>query len=285
VWANPLPPGSSVRTYYSRDYRQDYKGTRVRTLPQIYHAGLGALARYRELREFLTPGSTILDVGCGGGELVYILRRLGYDARGVEPDTVYSEQARRDLGLPVQTGFVEDIDLPDRTLNVVLMYHVLEHVAAPVALLSRLRRSLADAGFLVVEVPNIEARREAPMTRFHVAHLHYFNPDTLSAVARAAGFGVHRMSVSEDGGTVTGIFTPQPASDPPQPSPETYRRITGILRAHSNRAYYLSRTPYVRMRERLRTYWRKRTTAARFGSGKDILESLVAGISPRSERQ
>jgi len=216
---------------------------------------------------------------------VYILRRLGYDARGVEPDAVYSEQARRDLGLPVQTGFVEDIDFPDGALDLVLMYHVLEHVPAPVALLARLRRCLAGDGLLVVEVPNIEARGEAPMTRFHVAHLHYFNPDTLPAVARAAGFGVHAMRVSGDGGTMTGIFTPRAMSDPPRQSPETYRRIMETLRSHSNRSYYLSRTPYVRMRERLRTYWRKRTIAARFGSGKEILESLVAGVSPRVEKQ
>lgn len=287
VWANPPPTQGSVRTYYSDEYRCDYKGTKRRTLPQIYYAGLGAIARYRTARELLTPGAAVLDIGCGGGELVYLLRRFGIDAQGVEPDAIYSEQARRDLGLPVRTGFVEDMAFPNRSFSVMLMYHVLEHIDGPVALLARLRPLLTDDGLLVVEVPNIEATREAPMTRFHVAHLSYFNPDTLAGVGRAAGFGVREVRVSDDGGTMTAMFTARPgparAGDPTGPevahSPAVYRHITETLRHHTTASYYLSATPYLRMVGRLRTYVRKRAVSRRFTGGKQILDSLFADAS------
>ena len=194
VWANPPAVEHAVRTYYSEEYRQDYKGTPARTLPQIYHAGLGALARYRAIAHRLAAGDAILDVGCGGGELVYLLRRLGFDATGIEPNRALSEAARSVLGLPVRTGFVQDFDFPEGAFRAILMYHVLEHVDTPLAVLGRLRRWLRDDGRLIVEVPNIEARFEAPITRFHVAHLFYFSPATLEAIARRRDSGSRRCA-------------------------------------------------------------------------------------------
>jgi 2-polyprenyl-3-methyl-5-hydroxy-6-metoxy-1,4-benzoquinol methylase len=280
VWANPLPARNAVRTYYSEEYRRDYKGTPARTLPQIYHAGLGALARYRAMAHLVSAGDAILDVGCGGGELVYLLRQLEFDAAGIEPDRTFSEAARSGLGLPVQTGFVQDFDFPERAFRAILMYHVLEHVDDPMAILGRLRRWLRDDGVLIVEVPNIEAQREAPITRFHVAHLFYYSPATLGAMARAAGFGVEEVRLSEDGGMIIGTFRPHAVGAQPPVSADTYRRTKGVLQHHTNLRYYLSRTPYVRMAGRLATYCRKRMVARRMTTGKETLDTLFRDIRP-----
>jgi 2-polyprenyl-3-methyl-5-hydroxy-6-metoxy-1,4-benzoquinol methylase len=278
VWANPPPAQQAVRTYYSEQYRREYKGTPRRTLPQIYNAGRGALARYRRIRQLLRSDGAVLDVGCGGGELVYLLRRLGFDASGIEPDRSYSESARSDLGLPVQTGFIQDLDFPDGAFSLILMYHVLEHVDRPVEILGRLRRWLSDDGVLVVEVPNIEAQREAPITRFHVAHLFYYSPDTLSAMAAAAGLGVRDVSLAADGGTITGLFTRQ-ATGASFASPDTYRRTRDVVRRHTNTRYYLSPTPYARMGQRLAVYVRKQMAARRASSAREILDGLFAGVT------
>jgi 2-polyprenyl-3-methyl-5-hydroxy-6-metoxy-1,4-benzoquinol methylase len=278
VWANPPPPHAEVRTYYTDEYRQDYKGTPSRTLPQVYHAGRGAIARYRSIAHLLTPGGAILDVGCGGGELVYLLRTLGYDASGIEPDRSYSEAARAVLGLPIQTGFVQDCRFPDGAFRVILMYHVLEHVDSPIAVLAHVRRWLSEDGVLLVEVPNIEAQREAPITRFHVAHLFYFSPATLRATAEAAGLGLGGMRLAADGGTITGMFHRDAAGRPPTISAETYRRTREILQHHTNLRYYLSRTPYVRMGERLGIYLRKRLVASRMTNGRETLDLLFKDV-------
>jgi 2-polyprenyl-3-methyl-5-hydroxy-6-metoxy-1,4-benzoquinol methylase len=280
VWANPLPVQKTVRTYYSEEYRQDYKGTPERTLPQIHHAGLRALFRYHEIAPLLTTGQTILDVGCGGGELVYLLRRLGFDATGIEPDRSYSEAARSVLGLPVETGFVQDFDFTDGSFGAILMYHVLEHVDSPIAILARLTRWLRDDGVLILEVPNIEARFEAPITRFHVAHLFYYSPETLQAVARASGFRVEEVHLSEDGGTIIGTFRPHAGEQPLAVSAENYRRTKGMLQRHTNLRYYLSRTPYLRMAGRLATYCRKQIVARRMTNGKETLDTLFRDVPP-----
>jgi len=280
VWANPPPAQHTVRTYYSDEYRRDYKGTPARTRPQIYHAGLGALARHRAMAHLVAAGDPILDVGCGGGEMVYLLRRLGFDAAGIEPDRSYSAAARSVLGVPVQTGFVQDFDFPEGAFGAILMYHVLEHVDDPIAILGRLRRWLRDEGVLIVEVPNIEARFEAPITRFHPAHLFYYSPATLEAVARASGFAAEEVVVSEDGGMITATFRPQAGEQQPALSAETYRRTKGVLQHHTNRRYYLSRTPYLRMAGRLATYCRKQIFARRRATGKDTLDALFRDVQP-----
>jgi 2-polyprenyl-3-methyl-5-hydroxy-6-metoxy-1,4-benzoquinol methylase len=280
VWANPPPAESVVRTYYAEEYRQDYKGTPTRTRPQIYHAGLGALARYRSIAHLLTADDAILDVGCGGGELVYLLRGVGFDATGIEPDRSFSEAARSALGLPVQTGFVQDFDFPERAFGAVLMYHVLEHVDRPIAVLTRLRRWLRDDGVLIVEVPNVEAPREAPITRFHVAHLFYYSPATLEAMAKASGYAVDQMRLSQDEGTIVGIFRPVPGRSQPAVSAAAYRHTKEMLERHTNLRYYLSRTPYVRMAGRLATYCRKQIVARRMATGRDILDALFRDAQP-----
>ena len=71
--------------------------------------------------------------------MVYVLRHLGFDAVGLEPDEQYARHAREALGVPVSTGFVQDASFPPDSFDVVTMYHALEHVEDPLAILSRLR--------------------------------------------------------------------------------------------------------------------------------------------------
>jgi hypothetical protein len=115
------------------------------------------------------------------------------------------------------------------------------------------------------------------MTRFHVAHLSYFSPETLAAVGRAAGYGVESIALSPDGGTITAIFRPQ--SDPQSfESCHAYQRIKDTLRGHTNLRYYASATPYLRMNQRLMTYLRSRRIARRFATGKELLDALYRDV-------
>ena len=117
-----------------------------------------------------------------------MLRKLGFDASGLEPDEQYARHAREALGVPVATGFVQDAAFPAGSFDVVTMYHALEHVEDPSAILSRLRGWMADQGVLLIEVPNVEAVCIAPAHRFHFAHFYNFNRDALEALGRKAGF-------------------------------------------------------------------------------------------------
>jgi len=276
VWSNPRPGEDEVRRYYSREYRMDYKGIATPSLRHIARSGRGAMNRCRDLAPFLKPGDRVLDAGTGGGEMVYALRRLGFDAMGLEPDERYARHARETLGVPVETGFVQDRSFPSGRFDVITMYHSLEHVEDPVGILTTLRRWLSEGGRLLVEVPNVEARCIHPRHRFHFAHFYNFNRVTLEATGRRAGLEPVRTSTSPDGGNLITVFMASGSSRAPQALPGNYERVSQIVRGHTAAGYYLSAAPYAGPLGRLRSFLKDRAAARGRATAREVLDSLIA---------
>ncbi len=275
VWSNPRPSEDEVRRYYSREYRLDYKGHRTPSLRHTARSGRGALNRYKVLAPFLKAGDRVLDAGAGGGEVVYVLRRRGFDASGLEPDEHYAQYARAQLGVPVDTGFVQDIAFPEHTFNVITMFHALEHVEDPTRILRTLRTWLVESGLLLVEVPNVEARCVSPAHRFHFAHFYNFNRDTLEAFGRKTGFVPLKTDYSPDGGNLVSVFRRVPDERPIDRLEGNYERVAGAIRGQTSAAFYGSAAPYAGAVGRLRAYLTDRWAARGATAPKDVLETLL----------
>lgn len=253
VWTNPRAPVAEIDRYYEDAYRADYTGSAAPGRRKLLRGLIGARERLDALRRFLPDGASVLDVGCGAGELVFLLRRRGFDAAGVEPGADYADFARRVLGVPVQTATVDTAVVEPASLDAVTLYHALEHVADPKAVLSRVRTWLKVNGALVVEVPNVDSTVQAPAHRYHFAHLYHFSGATLGAIGQAAGYGVVDTSYSADGGNVICVFRRVDGPVPPPARLTTAAIRTGeILRSHTVVRHYLSATPYRRAVNRLR---------------------------------
>jgi SAM-dependent methyltransferase len=275
VWSNPRPPADEVRRYYSREYRLDYKGQTAPSLRHTARSGRGALNRYHMLVPFLNRADRVLDAGAGSGEVVYVLRRFGFDASGLEPDERYARHAREALGVPVQTGFVQDISFPPGGFNVITMYHALEHVEDPCAILSRLRTWLADDGRLLVEVPNIEARCIAPSHRFHFAHFYNFNRATLEGVGRKAGFEPIKTTTSPDDGNLIAVFRRSTAPIDSEVDSRNYRRVRDVVKKHTMFDYYGSSAPYAGPIGRLRAFLTDRRATRGCQTPREVLDALI----------
>lgn len=103
-----------------------------------------------ELATFRTAGR-LLDVGCGTGSLLVEARARGFEVTGVEPAADGIAFARTRYGLDdVRAGLLEDADLPEGAFDVVVAYHVVEHVFDLDATVARLRRLLVADGVLVI---------------------------------------------------------------------------------------------------------------------------------------
>lgn len=280
VWSNPRPATAQVRRYYSAEYRLAYKGRPTPSLRHVARAARGAMNRYAGLKPFLRAGEVVLDVGAGAGELVYVLRRFGYDARGIEPDEQYARHAREALGIPVQTGFVQDAGFPPESVDVVTMYHCLEHFEDPGGVLRAARAWLRPGGRLAVEVPNVEATCLAPRHRFHFAHFFSFNAATLEALARKAGFEPLAAVTSSDGGNLFSVFGAASGTGPVQELAGNCARIVSRLRAHRAAFFYLSRTPYTHALARLRDHLSDSGTARACRDAREVLDLAVSRRSP-----
>jgi len=281
VWSNPRPSGADVRRYYSSEYRIDYKGHSTPSMRHTARSGRGALNRYRALAPFLKPGNRVLDAGAGGGEVVYVLRKLGFDASGLEPDEQYARHARETLGVPVATGFVQDAVFPPGSFDVVTMYHALEHVEDPSAILSRLRGWVVEDGVLLIEVPNVEAVCIAPAHRFHFAHFYHFNRVTLEALGRKAGFEPVQTTASSDQGNLTSVFRAVSTAQAPRFDSANYSRVVSVVKGHTSRRYYCSASPYTGPVNRLRAYLQDRRAARGCDAPKQMLDKLILGNAQR----
>ena len=276
AWSDPRPNEDEVKKFYTQDYRIAYKGTYQPKLKHVYRAGNGAMQRFLFLRDIINPGDSIFDIGAGAGEFVYLLRKLGYDAKGIEPNEGYGLYAKTQLNLPIEIGFAQQIDPRENRYSLVTMHHVLEHLDDPFLILTRVRELLIEPGFLVVEVPNIEGTCFAPLHRFHAAHLYSFNPETLEAIGRKAGFSVHKKQVSIDGGVITVIFrAAENCGEVDGAIPGNYEKIVKTLKRHTTRSHYLTASPYIRPIQRLRMSINERLAIRKQTSGQAVLDQII----------
>ena len=254
VWTNPRPAVAEIDRYYEAEYRADYSGASKPARRKILRGVLGARDRIRMLRPYLRSGATVLDVGSGAGELVFLLRRERIDASGLEPGAEYAEFARRILGVPVQTATVHTAVVQASSRDLVPMFHCLEHVADPKAVLATVRDWLTPDGHVVVEVPNIESTVQAPSHRFHYAHLYHFTGSTLAGLGEAVGLRAIRIEYSSDGGNVIVLFRREHDHQARHPAGLAAQaaRLRSVLLTHTALRHYGSPTPYLRAAARLR---------------------------------
>jgi SAM-dependent methyltransferase len=140
----------------------------------------------------------LLDFGCGGGSFLHRMNRLGWRAIGLDISSVAIERVRGRLGLDALVGTLPHPELPAGGFDVLTMWHSLEHVHDPLAVLKSAHRLLAPGGRLLVAAPNIDS---LPFRYFGPAwygldlprHLTHFTPVTLQAMLKRAGFRVRRV--------------------------------------------------------------------------------------------
>jgi SAM-dependent methyltransferase len=133
----------------------------------------------------------VLDLGCGRGEFLSLLREAGIEAKGVDVDADMVAYARGE-GLEVEhTGAVEYLEgLPDGSLGGVFAAQLLEHLPAAtvVRLLELAAAKLRPGGLLVAETINPLSPLALRNYFADLTHAQPLVPETLELLARQAGF-------------------------------------------------------------------------------------------------
>jgi len=133
----------------------------------------------------------VLDIGCGRGELLMLLREKGIDARGIDADADMVAFARGE-GLDVeQADLVEHLDrLDDASLGGIFMGQVVEHLppAVLVRSLELAARRLRPGGVLVAETINPLSPIALRNYYADLTHAQPLVPETLELLARQSGF-------------------------------------------------------------------------------------------------
>jgi SAM-dependent methyltransferase len=169
-----------------------YRGTEAEIRERI--------SRYLPYLQALPDGAPVLDLGCGRGESLALLRDHGIAGRGVD-SSARMVQLCRERGLAAEVGdlFEALAGAPEGSLGGVVSFHVIEHL--PAAALDRLvrlaYRALRPGGVLVLETPNplsvVVAARNFWLDPTHVRPVH---PESLRLMYELAGFdSVERLDL------------------------------------------------------------------------------------------
>jgi SAM-dependent methyltransferase len=154
------------------------------------------LARFDRRRlSLLGPArGSLLDVGAGRGRFVAAARAAGWAASGIEPSERGVSAAASVYGVSLERGGLADAS---GTWDVVVLWHVLEHLDDPGAALALLSSLVAPGGTLLVGVPNLASvqARIGGSRWYHLdlpRHRTHFTPAGLRALLERHGFAVER---------------------------------------------------------------------------------------------
>lgn len=103
--------------------------------------------------------SEILDVGCGRGEWLEVLKEAGLQARGIDTNRILVERCRSlSLDVSESEALTHLRSLADDGLNAVTAFHFAEHLPLKtlIRFLDEVGRVLKPGGFLILETPNPE---------------------------------------------------------------------------------------------------------------------------------
>jgi 2-polyprenyl-3-methyl-5-hydroxy-6-metoxy-1,4-benzoquinol methylase len=233
IYLNPRPSPSEIHVYYPTEYypleesserktidrffkrvskwlkkriREDFYGypgptssrsrrflRRLALYPEYWHLKWAG----REIIPFRGEGR-VLDVGCGPGRLLRVLRDQGWETYGVDFSPVAVEYATKKHGLNVKLGKLEEASYKGDFFDVVMFHHSLEHVYEPVETLREAHRTLKPGGLLLIMIPNAGSFEARVFGKWWVhwdvpRHLFHFNKKTMALLLEKAGFQLMKI--------------------------------------------------------------------------------------------
>jgi O-antigen chain-terminating methyltransferase len=148
--------------------------------------------RQRIYRDTLAGRTRVVDLGCGRGELLELLRDLDVPAYGVDVDAGFVEQARvKGLEVVQQEAVTHLRSLEPGAVDTIVSSHLIEHLAATTLfeLIELAAEKVGEGGLVIFETPN-PTSLFAGSVNFHrdPTHVHPIHPDTLVFLCERAGF-------------------------------------------------------------------------------------------------
>lgn len=166
----------------------------VGPLSPLRASGIQDLSWIRDFVADTSPGSSILEVGCGSGVLSQCLARMGF--RVIATDVCLREVVPSP-GVTYVEADVQALPLPSDRVDAVLAGFVLEHVPNPLMAMEEMIRVVRPGGRIWVSLPVIDSLLDDAMIDIPFFHLHVFTsgPETghaMDSTGELLSYASHR---------------------------------------------------------------------------------------------
>jgi len=129
----------------------------------------------------------VVEIGCGPGGILRVFQEEGNEVWGCDLDEACVEFTRK-KGIPCFLGGVEELGDAGVKTDLIILSHLLEHISNPFDFIDALRGILKEEGRVYVEVPGLRNPDYHFFKGIQVAHLYYYDLETLKFVMGKGGF-------------------------------------------------------------------------------------------------
>jgi SAM-dependent methyltransferase len=140
-------------TFY-RAFEDEFRGKKF-----VIKSRLAVYSTFIKPLKKIFPKAKALDLGCGRGEWLELMRDYGLSAKGIDSDAGML-QSCRESGLDVEQIDLSNYlaELPDESLEMITAFHVVEHLPFDLLrhIIKEAHRVLKPGGLLILETPNPE---------------------------------------------------------------------------------------------------------------------------------
>jgi 2-polyprenyl-3-methyl-5-hydroxy-6-metoxy-1,4-benzoquinol methylase len=195
TFINPRPEIAQFAGYYESTEYISHSGTDKGIVNSVYKKVRNYTHKKKvKLVSKYAKGNKILDIGCGSGELLSLFKEHDWETLGIEPNQSAREFAIKQHGIIVEeeSGISKIVT---GSMDVISMWHVLEHVSGLNERLREVNRILKDDGVVFIAVPNRIAYDALYYKEFWAAydvprHLYHFTPDSMERLLRKHHFAL-----------------------------------------------------------------------------------------------
>jgi SAM-dependent methyltransferase len=149
IFPNPMPiPIGGLEQHYAVDPQEYF-------IAHDLEQKKSNAAKMLDKAESLVKGKgSLLDIGCGRGELLRVAKDKGWDAKGLELSSTFADYAQNHSQAEIYRKPVEECGFKKESFHVVILAAVLEHLYNPDEVVKEIARILKPGGALYIDVPN-----------------------------------------------------------------------------------------------------------------------------------
>ncbi len=217
IFQNPQLSEKELSKYYPQDYISYNKGKSPRDkmiglLYQVYYSN----KRSNFLKLLFLPVKSLLrgmpykknakylDIGCGDGSFLKLVKQMGMEPHGVDPFLKKSVQE-----LKIKNVSLHDAKYPNEFFDFITLNNVLEHMPNPLKILIECERILKKEGKILVNVPNSTSLNYHLFSSNWVSldaprHLYIFSNKTLEMYGEKCNLSVNKINYKSEPFTILG---------------------------------------------------------------------------------
>jgi 2-polyprenyl-3-methyl-5-hydroxy-6-metoxy-1,4-benzoquinol methylase len=188
-------PNNVNDVYSNENYLDDIKTSLYSEGQDNYRKKRFGTERVSLIRRFIEidDQTSILDIGCGTGWFLDLMKENGLQIYGVELGEKLNQWTSERLGINIFNVELENTPLQKH--NIITMFDLLEHVKNPIQLLTEVKKRLKHGGIAVVFTPNFDSfalniMKEMSNLVSPVEHLVYFTKDSILKLAEIVGLEI-----------------------------------------------------------------------------------------------